>query len=244
MNRVIKLAVLNIVIMILNIIVFSKAFLGLDVFGQSAFVTAFCFMWIFLTAAVFLYGNYKILYSVPKPPPQNIAGSRFETLESCGGLLNEYISRPGVIFDADLRTMKTQLERMGKKEMTIREILLQKFQSTELSYVKFQGQIESVKKILCLNTRNVLNRLYAFDEYEYERSVGAQTADRHTYAKQELLNEYKNFVSQTIDYNEDILIKMDRLILEISKLNDSEGLNNMDALKELDSLIKNTQLYK
>ena len=244
MNRAVKLVVLNIIIILANTIVFSKAFMGLEVFGQSAFVTAFCFMWFFLTVAVFIYGNYKILYAVPKPPPQRIADNRFETLESCRTLIIEYINRPGVIFDAALQTMKTQLERMIKKEKTVKDILLQKFEATELSFVKFNGQIESVKKILRMNTRNVLNRLYAFDEFEYEKSIGAPPADRHSQAKRELLNEYKDFVSQTIDNNEDILIKMDRLILEVSKLNDSDELDNMDAMKDLDALIKNTKLYK
>ena len=244
MNRIAKLAALNVVIIILNIILFSRAFIGLEVFGQSAFITAFCFMWFFLAAAVFIYGNYRIIYDVPKTPPQRIADNRFETLESCRTLLIEYINKRGVIFDAALQTMKAQLERMIKKQKTITDILLQKFQSTELSFVKFQSHIEVVSKTLCLNTRNVLNRLYAFDEYEYEKSIGEHSADRHMDAKRELLNEYKDFVNQTIDYNEDILIKMDRLILEVSKLNDSDDLNNMDAMKDLDALIKNTKLYK
>ena len=244
MNRVVKLAVLNIILILANIAIFSKAFIGLDVFGQSALVTAFSFMWIFITIAVFIYGNYKILYAAPKPQPQEEDPNRFDTLESCAGLLGEYIKRQGVMFDDDLAEMKSQLERMSKKEKTISDILLRKFQPTELSYVKFQGHIESVKKMLCLNTRSVLNRLYAFDEIDYERSAGRKTGDRHSYEKQQLLSEYKNFVSQTIDYNEDILIKMDRLILEISKLNDPDELNDTDTIKELDALIKNTKLYK
>jgi len=244
MKRAAKLAILNIALILLNIIIFSKAFIGLDVFGQGAVITAFSVMWIFLTVAVFFYGNYKILCAVAKPKPQDLADTRFETLESCQAVLAEYIKRPGVMFDGDLTTMRTQLERMGRKENTITDILLQKFQSTELSYVKFQGQIESVKKIMCLNTRNVLNRLYAFDESEYVKSISAQPDDRHSAEKRELLNEYRDFVKQTVDNNEDILIKMDRLILEISKLNDSDELNNTDTMKELDALIQNTQLYK
>ena len=245
MNRFVKLVILNIILILLNIILFSKAFIGLDVFGQGALVTAFSFTWIFLAIAVFIYGNYKILYTDPKPQPPTDAVSRFETLEGCAALLGEYVKRPGVLFDDDLAEMKTQLERMIRKEKTISDILLRKFQPTELSYVKFRGQIESVAKVLCLNTRGVLNRLYAFDENEYDKPMSMKkTTDRHSYEKQQLLNEYKNFVSQTIDYNEDILIKMDRLILEISKLNDSEELNNMDTMKELDALIKNTKLYK
>ncbi|MDR1560405.1 MAG: hypothetical protein LBS84_12070 [Clostridiales bacterium] len=243
MNRVAKLAVLNGSLSLLNIIIFSRAFIGLEMFGQSALATAFGVMWIFLTIAVFLYGNYRILYTAP-PPPQKIANSRFETLESCVVLLTEYINREGKVFDSSLQSMKNQLERMLRKERTITDILLQKFQATELSFMKFQGQINAVKKILCLNTRSVLNRLYAFDENEYEKSLSTQPAGRHTEAKRALMNEYRDFLTQTIDYNEDILLKTDRLILELSKLNDPEELNNMDALQEIDALIKNTKWYK
>ena len=244
MSRAVKLAILNGALIILNIIIFSKVFIGLDVFGQSALITAFSFMWFFLTAAVFFYGNYKILYAVPPPQPNKIDDSRFNTLEGCGVMLNEFINKQGVMFDAPLKIMKIQLDRMVKKDNTITDILLQKFQPAELSYVKFQGQIESIKKILCVNTRNVLNRLYAFDEYDYGDPAGGRPADRHYDAKQALLNEYKDFINQTVDYNEDILIKMDRLILEVSKLNDSDELDGMEAMKELDALINNTKLYK
>ena len=242
MNRAGKLAILNITIILLNIVIFSKAFIGLSI-GQNALTSAFGVMWIFLAVAVFLYGNYRIL-NAPAPPQPKISDSRFETLESCCVLLTEYINRQGTTFDASLKTMKTQLERMVKKDRTITDILLQKFQATELSYMKFKNQISSVKKILCLNTRSVLNRLYAFDESEFEKAFRTQPTDKHTDAKRALINEYKDFVNQTIDYNEDILLKMDRLILELSKLNDPEELNGMDALQDIDSLINNTKWYK
>ncbi|MDR2650169.1 MAG: hypothetical protein LBB94_10700 [Clostridiales bacterium] len=241
MNRAARLVAMNVSLSLLNIVIFSKAFLGLEIFGQSAMVTAFGVMWVFLTIAVFLYGNYKILYAI-SPPPAKIADRRFETLESCGILLTEYISREGKAFDSSLQSIKNQLERMLKKERTITDILLQKFQATELSFNKFQGQIEAVKKILRLNTRSVLNRLYAFDESEYEKPF--HSSGRHFEAKRALLNEYHDFLNQTIDYNEDILLKMDRLILELSKLNDPEELNNMDAFQEIDTLINNTKWYK
>ena len=246
MSRVAKLAILNTVLILTNVIIFSRAFLGLELFGFSALSTAFGIMWIFLSIAVFLYGNYKIINAVtPPPPPARIAESRFETLESCSVLLTEYISRGDKIFDAILLKVKEQLNRMMKKERVITDILLQKFQANELSYMKFQDSINSIRKILCLNTRSILNRLYAFDVNEYEKSIESHHPnDRYSEARRALLNEYRDFLNETADYNEDILLKMDRLILEISKLNDPEKLNDLDALQEIDALISNTKWYK
>jgi len=243
MSRAIKLAVLNVSVSLSNVFIFSKAFLGLEISGQSAFAAAFGVMWIFLSIAVFLYGNYKIIYAAA-PPPQKIADNRFETLESCNILLTEYINREGKVFNAPLQRMKEQLKRMLSKEQVITDILLQKFHATELSFMKYQGQINAVKKILCLNTRSVLNRLYAFDENEYEKSIRMHPENRHSEARRALLNEYADFLSHTVDYNEDILLKMDRLILELNKLNDPEELNNLDALHEIEELIANTKWYK
>jgi len=245
MSRVAKLAILNSILILTNVLIFSRAFLGLALFGFSALSTAFGIMWIFLSIAVFLYGNYKIINAVtPPPPPAKIAESRFETLESCSVLLTEYISREDKTFDAILLRVKEQLNRMMKKERVINDILLQKFQANELSYMKFQDSINSIRKILCLNTRSILNRLYAFDVNEYEKSIETHSTDRYSEAKRALLNEYRDFLNETADYNEDILLKMDRLILEISKLNDPEKLNDLDALQEIDALISNTKWYK
>ena len=243
MSRITKLAILNVTISLINIVLFSKAFVGLEISIQSPLTAAFGVMCIFLSIIAFIYGNYKILNAVTPPQPK-IADTRFETLESCNVLLTEYINREGKVFDAPLLKIKEQLNRMLKKERIIADNLLQKFQVTELSYMKFQDHINAIKKILCLNTRSVLNRLYAFDENEYEKSIQMYPTDRHSEAKRALMNEYKVFLNETIDYNEDILLKTDRLILELSKLNDPEELNNLGALQDLDDLIKNTKWYK
>ena len=243
MKRFGKLILFNVLLLIINVFVFSDVFLGLDIIGQSALSTALGITCVFLSIAVFIYGNYRILFSA-RPSLQKAADNQFETPESCIAQVSEYIRREGKTFHASLHKMKDQLKRMINKEGVITNILLQKFEATEMSYLKFQEHIVEAKKVMCRNTRSVLNRLYGFDEREYEKSIKMHPNNRHTEAKRALLNEYKDFVSQTVDFNEDLLYKLDRLILEISKLNDAEDLNHMDALEDLDKLIYNTKWYK
>jgi len=243
MKRFRKLIIFNVLLLIFNIILFSDALIGLDIIGQTALSTARGVTFVFLSIAVFIYGNYRILFSA-RSSPQKTTDNQFETLENCVTRISEYIRREGKTFQTSLHKMKDQLKRMINKEEVITNILLQKFDETEMSYLKFQEHIIDAKKVMCRNTRSVLNRLYGFDEREYEKSIKMHPKSRHTESKRALLNEYRDFIIQTVDYNEDLLYKLDRLILELSKLNDAEELNHMDALEELDKLIYNTKWYK
>ena len=60
-----------------------------------------------------------------------------------------------------------------------------------------------------------------------------------------IYNEYISFVKKAIDDNEQIILKLDEILFELSKLNSSEdgALENMSAMKEIDDLIKKVRLY-
>ena len=58
-------------------------------------------------------------------------------------------------------------------------------------------------------------------------------------------NEYINFVKNATKSNEDILLKLDKMILEISRYNSIEDgdITKFPAIIEMDELIKNAKLY-
>jgi hypothetical protein len=101
-----------------------------------------------------------------------------------------------------------------------------------------------------MNIRSILNKLNAFDEDEYI-SVSRDNGKREfsneiLQTKLDIYNEYISFVRNAVDDNEEILLKLDRLLLEISKFNSMEDgeIENMSAMKEIDELINKTKLYK
>ncbi|MCL1791490.1 MAG: hypothetical protein FWG40_09130 [Peptococcaceae bacterium] len=67
-----------------------------------------------------------------------------------------------------------------------------------------------------------------------------------TQEKMQIYNEYISFVNEATEDNEQILLKMDKMLLEISRYNSLEGgdVENMPAIKEMDELIHNAKLYK
>lgn len=55
-----------------------------------------------------------------------------------------------------------------------------------------------------------------------------------------------SFVKTALHINEEILLKLDKLLLEISRLDSWEigDIGQMPGMQEIDALIKQTQFYK
>ena len=246
-NRIIKLAVFNLGLCLVNILLFSNAFLRLDISGKNAITTALGIMVIVMSVILFGYVNYRLLNPPPTPPLPPLTSAQLSTLDDCAGALERYIERPADTFDADLRTVVDQITRLKKKKRTIRDMLLERFSDTELSYGKFDAAVSGVENIMLLNVRSLLHRVNAFDEDEYERALrkGMENS-RLAETRRAILREYTSYVSRAADDNEEILLRLDKLILEITKLGDiSDGVvEDLPAMREIDALIGDTKWYK
>ena len=239
-----KLLGLNLGIAATNIIVFSPAFIGLTLFGVSEFQTALGITVLFLSGAGLTYGNYRHL-SVPETlPPKN----KIMTVEDYVEALN--VHRGLKTFGKTVEILLDQIGRLQKKNKTLRDILLQIFSASEMSYQKFDVVITEVEKIFFMNIRSILNKLNAFDEEDYE--IVRTNHDAGAFSQQfmedkfKIYYEYIAFVDAAAEDNEQILLKLDRLLLEISGLNSIESgqLEQMPGMVEIDNLIKNAKYYK
>ena len=242
-----KLLAFNAALCLANVLLFSKAFIGLDLSGGNAFGTAFGIMAIVMSIVLFVLVNHRIIFPPPPQPPPTIDDMSIDDLDVCARALEYYIDNNSDFFSAYLRTTIGQIKRMGKRKATIRGILLERFSETELSFAKFQGAVDGVESIMLRNTRNLLKRINAFDEEEYEDTLKTDSAaGRLNDTRRAILREYTSFVSQVVEDNEEILLRLDRLILEVSKLSDIHGgdVDTLPAMREIDELISDTKWYK
>lgn len=251
-EKIIKLSALNISIMLINIVVFSNAFLKISLRSGNAVTTAFGTMVIIMSIIVFIYGNFKLLTEKPIPKQIAIKDKDIKTLESCKEAVQQYIASNIKTYANYLKTVLSQIDRMKKKKQTIKDTLTEKFSETELSYEKFMVAVEQIEKIMILNIKSLLNRINAFDEEEYEKilenshSAGYNNSAKINESRLNIYNEYNAYVEKSVENNEEILLKLDMLILEITKLNtlSDEDIKNMHAMEEIDSLIKDAKWYK
>jgi hypothetical protein len=64
--------------------------------------------------------------------------------------------------------------------------------------------------------------------------------------KLSVYNEYITFVKSATEDNEQILLKLDKLLLEISKFDSLESgeIEDLAGMQEIDALIKQTKYYR
>ncbi|MGQ5395676.1 hypothetical protein ACT8ZS_33225 [Paenibacillus sp. M.A.Huq-84] len=240
--KYIKLLGLIISVIVINIIVLSPGFLGVEL-GGSPLHTAIGVTILFVSVLSLLYGSYVWLFK----PPVALPLKQIKTQEDYAEALSQY--RKVKVLEKDIALALKQLERIEKKKETLLEILNQRFESTELSYIKFISVTQEVEKLFYLNLKSILNRLLVFDESEYESVISqkpTQLSPRILQERTMVYNEFMAFIQNSLATNEEILLKLDKLILEISRLDSLEpgDIEGMPCIQEIDSLIKQTKYYK
>jgi hypothetical protein len=241
-TKYIKLLGLILGVVVLNIFVLSPGFIGIEI-GGNALSTAFGITMLFASALVLLYGSYSLLFKLPVVIPVKQIKTHDDYVEA----LTRY--RRVKALEDDITLAIEQLERMKKKKETLLNVLNERFDTTELSYKKFASVTLEVEKLFYLNVRSILNRLNVFDESEFE-SIRSQKLTKFSRElleeKTNVYNEYLSFVKNSLGTNEEILLKLDKLLLEISRLDSFEpgDIEKMPCMQEIDTLIKQTKFYK
>jgi hypothetical protein len=243
-KKVLKIAGLNIGIALVDTIIFSPGLLGITMGGTSIFATAFGATVALMSVAVFATGNYTLITEREKI----IQVSEIKTVEEyINALKQNYRKRT---FEKDIDTILGQIESFQSKKEAIKDILLQKFNSAEMSYTKFSKTISGVEEVLYINIKSILNKLSAFDEVDYKRiqknDAEKKFSKEFIQSKMNIYNEYISFVKAATEENEQIIFKLDKLLLEISKFNSIEDseIGNLSGMQEIDELISQTKLYK
>ena len=242
-KKIIQIIITNLIIIIANIAVFSKAFLGFSLLAGSALSMSIGWFTLLTSLASFTYFNKKIL--TPNAT-YTLISQNVNSLDDCVGVFEEAMQN-GDVFDKNILKNSSQIKRFKKKQKTIKEILLQKFSPEELTYQKFNNVLDEVENIMYLNMRSILNKIAAFDVEEYEtlQKKGFPKSEV-TEEKMQIYNEYLDFVKNATSINEEILLKLDKMLFEVSRYNSLESgeVKELPALAEMDELIKNANLYK
>lgn len=240
-KKIFELIMANLSIIIANVAVFSKAFLGFSLFVGTALSMSIAWFTILLSMFSFVYFNKNLLSQ-----PEFLVTQNINSLEDCVAVFEEAIEN-GDVFDEDILKNLEQLKRFKRKRNTIKEILLQRFSMQELTYQKFNSVLDDVENIMYLNMRSILNKIAAFDIEEYETlQKKGFPQNEVSEEKMKIYKEYLNFVKNATATNEDILLKLDKMLFEVSKYNSLEDgeVKELPAIIEMDELIKNAKLYK
>lgn len=231
---------LNIIIVILNIVVFSPGLIGINIDFIDDFKTAIGITVIIMSIIIFIIGNYKILIN----SKEEVDIFKLEDDEDYINALRENSYKK--VFSKGIDILLNQIERISKKQERIDDILLQKFNENEISYKNFKNIISEVVNVFYINLKSVINKINIFDEEEYRKVKKENINNKISQEKIEMFQKYITFVKESVENNEEILLKLDKVLLELSKFNSLEDgeLENMNAVKEVDELINKIKFYK
>jgi len=241
-KKKIQLLLLNSAIVLGNVCLFSNALLGVSLVSGTALSMSLGWSAVVGSFYAFVKGNSMIMKkSETRGLIQNI-----NSLESCVAVFEAAI-RDGDVFDDHMLKNIAQIKRFRKKQATINDILLQKFSSNEMSFQKFSGVLQEIENVIYMNMRSILNKVSVFDEDDYNQIMqGEWSGSKFSQEKMEIYEDYIKFVDNATMTNENILLKLDKMLLEISDYNsvDSDDIQQLPAVAELDELIKHAKLYK
>ncbi|TBL79847.1 hypothetical protein [Paenibacillus thalictri] len=247
-----KLALTIVVVVIVDIVMLSPGLIGVDVTSSNKLESSLGLTILILSAAAVGYVAWGALAKrSPQPEEQKPIKRELKTHEDYVEALKPYTGIP--LFTEEVAVSLDQLERLKKKKDTLTNILGQRFDATELSYKKFLSVIIEVEKLLFLNVRGIINKLSVFDPSEFafltnqkKDRRSAVMSDNILRGKMEVFQQYASYIRGAIDTSEEILLKLDKLTLEITRLDtlDIADIENMDCMKEIDDLIKQTKFYK
>lgn len=247
LNRSGPLKLLGLVagIVILNVAVLSPGLLGVTIGGGSALETASGVTLLVMSLLAVLYGSYTLLF---KPPAAKPSAVHYDSREDYIAGLNRH--RNVKVLKEDIALALDQIERIGRKKAALLQVLGRRFDTAELSYRKFHAVIDEVEKLFYLNIRGMLNKLSVFDAAEFARFSDSTAASRFSGSliqkKTAVYHEYLSYVKGCLGANEEILLKLDQLLLEITELG-SAGYANVEdipCMQELTALIGQTKLYQ
>lgn len=240
--KMIKVILLNVGIVMANIIFFSPGFIGLEIRGENTFEGALGGTLIIMSIIIFIGGNWHYLVAEEKV----ILTAELKSKEDYKIAIRQHAIKK--TFTKSVFYILKQIDRLDKKNMVIQDVLLQKFTLEELSYAKFRGVLKQIEELFYLNLRSIINKLNVFDQEEYDQIINKKNnfSQHIEQEKRKVYKEYINFIEHSIEDNEQILLKLDQLLLELSKFNSLEDgeIEAMPAMLEIDELISKTKFYQ
>lgn len=244
MNRIAKLVLLIAAVALMDVSLLSPGLIGLDLSGDSPLQAAAAVTLLFLSVLALLFGSFRLLF----PPSLAPAARRLDAPDDYVEALRGY--RRVKAMKNEIAIAIDQIDRLEKKKDALFEALRLRFDPNEMSYKRFASVIYEVSRLFYVNIRGMLGKLRVFDASEYDKFAGAranpQLPGKLAKERSELYQEYVTYVSDAASANEEILLKLDKLLLETSRLGaaDLQEIEAMPGMKEIDDLIQQTRYYR
>ena len=242
MKNIIKIILLNLSIVIAGILLYSDGFLGLRPGDDSILRAGLSIIFAISLVAIFSVGNYSLLKSPEKPNIINLPADKTVTTQEIEALLKKYYSSK--YFGDYAKTSSDQLQRLTKSISRATEIINTKFSPGTLTAERYVGVVNAAAAAAINNLKSVAVSMQMFDDEEYKRLQHYKDDDipDDIQEKQiELYNQNFTRIKNSIAKNENLILKTDTLVMELSA--ERQDNNDENILDEIATLTDELKYY-
>ena len=166
------------------------------------------------------------------------------TYDELYNVLGEYTK--GKYFGPIARTVMDQIQRLNNSCSRTKDAIAKKFDKSSMSYEKYYSVVDLAEKTANQNIVSMTNRMKFFDENEYARLENYRNDNIPDDIQEKQIALYKENqakLEQAIAVNENMILKLDTLSMELSKITDASD-NTMNlTLDEIEELTKQVKFY-
>ena len=241
MNNVnyVKLAVLNLIVVFTAVICYSPGLLNLRPSDSGVLRPGMSIFMALVLLFAFFYGNHQLL---TEPKRSRVSADSVNDIKKAGMVLKSYFtSRP---LGDTARVASEQLRRMDNLFGNTETIISEKFEKGSMSWGRYDAIVKSAEKSAVNNVVAMANRMQIFADRDYEkltRYQNDQIPDDIQKKQLELYEENLQKIKDAIALNEELLLKIETLMFELSSENDNE--EHDEILEEIEKLTSEVKLY-
>jgi len=149
-------------------------------------------------------------------------------------------------FREKLNAIAEKLALFAKRSGIAREIIIERFGPEGLTYSKFTAPVAALEEHSVGMVNHLLSKMQLFDEEDCKRRIQELIrADRYAEMREYMALEanYKDFAEKALSALEDALLRLDKLIYEMTKLDEAGMDQATSVLDGIDELIRDTPRY-
>lgn len=196
--------------------------------------------------------NTEQLYTTPIDKPSKatlriidqIQRGTINTVQLCRNALQAIIDDTLylVTFTDRFKSVDRQLESFGTKKRKAEDFMKKAIGVTDGSYTYFLDILILVENKIVSTTVGILNQVILFDEQDYvrlQKDIKSNMLKETMIAKSEFFRKYIQSIDKSIDYNEELLLRLDELLMSLGNLKNINRaeIDNLSALQEIKQLI-------
>lgn len=226
-NVLIKVIAVDVALACLTIVTYGVC--GLSFRNSNTLKQAFAITLAFAYLIIFLWFNYKYLIKTQwKVSEINDRSSLYQ-------IVHQYYMGGQGVFDKHIYLTERHIDRFDREKATLQKMLYENFRE-DRQFTPMSNLMENAEETFTTTVHQIIKRISIFDFKDYaifsRSNYDTGLSPENFKKKDQQFKEHITYVSDLCNKNEELLLELNNLITEVSRINDSNRENNLSEIQD------------